>query len=105
MRVNAHTMAAGSMQYSYSARAWTEVVIRIFCIDTAFYGMHFRLIIFTANRYTCSYLNLFFNKIVVDHFLSHTMFYLDTRIHFHEVEIAMLIYQEFYSTNTFIVNS
>ena len=30
------------------------------------------------------------------------MFYLDTCIHFHKVEVAVLVYQEFYSTSTLI---
>ena len=67
--------------------------------------MTLRNIIPATYFFTHRYFYLFFDQIKIDHFFRYTMFYLDTGIHFHEIEIAVLIHQELNGTNTFIINS
>src|SRR5690606_33581753 len=46
--------------------------------------------------------NLLFNQIEIDYFLSNAMLYLNAGIHFHEIEIAVLVYKELYSSHAFV---
>src|ERR1700744_5939903 len=98
-------MATGCMQRSYFTRAWAEVVIWVFCIYAALYGMYLWLVVAAADRHTCSYFYLLLYQVVADHFFCYLMLYLYTGIHFHKIEVAVLIYQELNGTHAFIVNS
>src|SRR5580658_2066370 len=98
-------MAAGSVQCGYFAGAWPEIVIRVFSIYTTFYGMYFWFVIAPADGHACGYLYLFFNQVIADHFFRYSMLHLYAGIHFHEVEITMLVHQEFYRAHTFVIYS
>src|SRR5882757_501120 len=82
-----------------------EIVIGVFRVDAAFDGMALWFVIEPADGVACGYLYLFFYQIKVDYFFRHAMFYLDTGIHFHEVEVAMFIDEKFYRPDTFVVDS
>src|SRR5688572_5153073 len=97
-------MAARYMQYRYLTRRGTEIVIRIFRVDTAFDGMHLWCIVLARDRYACSYLYLFLDKVKVDHFFRYAVLYLDTGVHLHKVEVTVLIYQELDSAHAFVVD-
>src|SRR5260221_2871111 len=92
MRVDPDTMSARLVKHVDPAGRRPEIVVRIFRIDTAFDGMPLGLVIQTADTIAGGYLDLLLNKIEVDDFLRHTMFYLDTGIHFHEVEVTMFVH-------------
>src|SRR5687767_562918 len=98
-------MAAGLMKCCYPSRRRTEIIIRIFGVDPALNGVHLWFVVQTGNGITCSNFYLLFDKVVVYHFFRYAMFYLDTGIHFHEIEIAMLVDQEFDGAYAFIINS
>ncbi len=104
MRIHANPMTARLVQDSDSSGRGSEIIIGIFCIDPAFNGMPLRLIILTAYRFARCYFDLFFDQIEIHDFFRNAMFYLYTRIHFHEIEIAVLVYQEFNGAYTFIIN-
>src|SRR5690348_15567359 len=96
MTIYTYAMPAGLMEYCNFSGAWAKIIIGIFGVNTAFNGMHHRYIIFTGKFITCSDHDLFFYQVVIDHFFRYTMLYLYTGIHFHEIKIAVLIYQKFY---------
>src|ERR1019366_2614335 len=95
-------MSAGCMQNGYFTGAWPEIIIRVLCIDTAFDSMNFRFVITPAYRHARGYFYLFFYQVVADHLFSNAMLHLYPGIHFHEVEIPVLVHQELYGTHTFI---
>src|ERR1700752_2991846 len=104
MRVYTYSMATRYVKVLYSARRRTEAVCRIFCIDTAFHCMHLWEIVLARYFNSGSNLYLLGNKVVVNYFFRYRMFNLYTGVHFHKVEIAVLVNQEFNSTYTFVVN-
>ena len=97
-------MATWCMQCGDLAGTRAEVVVRIFRINAALYSMYFWLVVAATYRHTCGYLYLFFDQVVADHFLRHAMLHLYTGVHFHEVEVAVLIHQEFYGTHAFVID-
>ena len=102
MRINPDAMASGLMQYGDFTRAWTKIVIRILSVDAAFNGMHLWKIMFSGNRFSCSYFNLFLNQVKIGNLFCYTMLNLYAGIHLHEIKIPVLVYQEFYGSYTLI---
>src|SRR3546814_6116234 len=66
--------------------------------------MHAWKIMLTRNWNTGGYLDLFFDQIVIDHFFSHRMFYLDAGVHFHEIEFLVFVNQEFNGSGAFVIH-
>src|SRR5574343_54744 len=54
MCVNANTVTTWNVEVQDFTRTWTEVVVWIFCIDTAFDSVFEWLVIFTRNWLTSS---------------------------------------------------
>ena len=105
MRINTNPMSAGTMVFCYFSRARTKIHSRIFRIYSALYCMHNWIIIFTRNLFSCSNLNLLFYEIKINYLFSDRMFDLNSRIHFHKIEIAIFIHKKFYRSNSFILYS
>src|ERR1700754_2617887 len=104
MRINPDPMSARLMKHIDPTWRRPEIIVRIFRIDTALDSMSLWFIVYSANAISGSYFYLFFNKIKIDDFLRHTMFYLDTGIHLHEVEITMLVHEELDSTHALVID-
>jgi len=98
------TMTARLVHYCNPARTWPEIIIGIFSIDPAFDGMHTGIIIQSRNGFAGSNFYLFLDQVVIGYFFCNTMFNLDPGIHFHEIKIPVLVYKEFNSTHTFIID-
>ena len=101
---NPNTRPAGLVQYSYAAGGRPEIIVRIFSIYAAFNGMHLRRIISAGYFLTFRNFYLFFYKIIIYYLFRNTMFHLYSRMHFHGIKIAMLIYKKFNGANAFIIN-
>src|SRR5258708_27406465 len=97
-------MPAGLVEDGDPSRGRSEIIIGIFGIDTALNGMPLRLVIESADRISCRYFDLFFDQVEIHHFFRDTMLYLDTGVHLHEVEIAVLIHEEFDRSHAFVVD-
>src|SRR5580692_4951471 len=104
MTVDPDTMPPRLMQHIDPARRRPEIIIGVLSVDPAFDGVPLRFVIQPADRLARRYLYLFFDQIEIRDFLRHAMLYLDTRIHLHEVEIAMLVHQEFNGAHTLIID-
>ncbi|MNV87685.1 hypothetical protein D3C71_1818270 [compost metagenome] len=103
MGIYPYAMTTRRVEVGDFSRARSEVVKRIFSIDPAFDRVHIRQVIFSGDWNSRSYFNLFFDQVVVDHFFCYRVFHLDTGIHFHEIEVAVFINQEFNCSGTFIL--
>lgn len=66
--------------------------------------MQFWCIIFPRYRNSGSYLNLLKYEVEIDHLLGYGVFHLDTRIHFHKIELPIFINQEFNGAGPFILD-
>src|SRR4030095_5941108 len=97
MRIKTDSMTSRLMQYSDPAGTWSEVVVRIFGIDTTFDGMKFRIIILSCDGCSRSNFDLLLYKVIIGNFFCNAMLHLDTGIHFHEIKIPMLVYKKFNS--------
>src|SRR3546814_8798759 len=86
MGVHTYPMPSRGVKIRDPSRTGSEIIERILGIDPAFDRMHAWKIMLTRNWNTGGYLDLFFDQIVIDHFFSHRMFYLDAGVHFHEIE-------------------
>ena len=84
--------------------AGPEIIIRVFRIDPALNGVHGRIIVLSGDGFARGDLDLFFDQIEIGHLFRHTMFNLDARVHLHEIEIAVLVYQELNCTHTLIAD-
>src|SRR5690606_21735637 len=93
------------MEISDCSRRWSKVIKWIFGIYSAFDRMHFWFVVRSRNGHTTSHFYLFFYQIKVDYFFGYRMLHLDTRVHFHKIEIAVLIYQKLNCSCTFIIHS
>src|SRR3989339_1277010 len=93
------------MKIGNQSRRWSEIIKRIFSIDATLDCMHFRDIVFSGDWNARSNFYLFFDQVEVDYLFSYRMLYLYTGIHFHEVEVAVFIYEEFYCTSSFLIYS
>src|SRR3982750_4399470 len=104
MAVHTYTMATRLMQHGDLTRRRTKIIVWIFSIDTTFDRMHLRFVV--EPRYFLSHCNLylFFNQIMVDDFFGYTVFNLYSRVHFHEIKIAVLVNKEFNSADTLIID-
>src|SRR3989337_3237958 len=105
MAVNPYAMTSWLMQRCDSARRRAKIIVRVFSIDPAFYRVHLWNIIIPRDAFAASDFDLFFDQVKINNLFCNAMFYLYSRIHFHELEIAVLVYQEFNSSYTLIVNS
>src|SRR5690348_10769060 len=100
MTVNAHTMTSRLMKCRDTTWRRTEIIVRIFSIDTTFNRMHLWKIIVARDLFTYGDLYLFLDQIIIDDLFCYTMLDLNTRIHFHEIEIAVFVHQKFDGTDT-----
>src|SRR5690606_29023197 len=57
------------------------------------------------NFFTSSYLDLLFYQVVVNYLFRNRMLYLDTGIHLHEIELAVLVHQELDGAHAFVTDS
>ena len=64
--------------------------------------MHLGVVISAGYGFASCDFNLFFYKVVIDHFFCYTVFNLDTSIHFHKIKFPVLVNKEFYRANTLI---
>ena len=97
-----HVHPAGVKPWSCLVMAWNR------CRDLLhWYGTRshaFREYSFAGYFSPMADLYLFLDQVVINHFFRNAVFYLDTGVHFHEIEITVFINQELYRSNTFIAN-
>ena len=67
--------------------------------------MHLRVVVATGNGFAGCQFDLLFHQVVIDDFFGNGVLNLDTRIHFHEIEIAVFIDQELYRSYALIFHS
>ena len=85
--------------------ARTELIIRIFRINTAFDSVTAELyvVLRNAERETCGYLYLSLNEIETGNFFCDRMLDLYTGIHLHEVEVMLFVNEELDSTGVAVI--
>ncbi len=66
--------------------------------------LYLDVLLLVAQRFTISDTNLFLDDIDSGDHLGHRVFYLDTRIHLHKVEVALLIQEEFHRSGACIAD-
>src|SRR6185312_4772226 len=93
------------MEISDLSGSRTKVIERILGIDTAFDGVHRWLVVLARDGYTSSNLDLFLDQVKVDHLFSNRVLNLDTGVHLHKVEVAVLVNQKLDSARAFIFYS
>src|SRR5690348_1345367 len=101
MAIDADTWPTWWQILLYSTRLWTEIGVGILCSNTALDGMPTKLYILLAQlqRHPGCNAYLLFDKIKPRHHLRHGMFYLQARIHLHEIVAILLIDQELKRTS------
>ena len=104
--VDTYTDTVRFHQLTDDTRRRHEVVFRIFGTDTAFDSMTtlFQLFLLEVQRFATGYTQLFLHQIHSNYFFRNRMFYLQTGIHFQEIEVTVLVYQEFNGTSPLIVH-
>src|SRR5690606_10804487 len=93
------------MEVSDFTWRWSKVIKRILRIDSALNRVHRRLVVFTRNWNTSSYFNLLFNQVEIDDLFRNRVFHLNTRVHFHKIEILVFIHQKLNGTCTLVIHS
>src|SRR6056297_3011233 len=86
-------------------RRGSKIMKYILSIDSALDSMHFWRITLGANLVAGSYFDLLFDEVVIDHFLRHGMFHLNSGIHLHEIKVSVLIHEKFYGTYAFVIDA
>src|SRR5690349_9183549 len=104
MAVDPNAVSAWKMQVSDLTWCRAEVISRIFCINAALHSEKLWRVVNARYRLARSNFYLFFDKVEVRNFLSDRVLYLDTGVHFHEEELAVLIDKEFDGSCSFVTN-
>lgn len=88
------------------AGAWSEVIRGIFGVDAAFDDVHFGRwkSVFAFDLLAGGDEDLFFDEVEVEEFFGHGVFYLDAGIHFHEIEVAVFVEEEFDGAEAFVAD-
>ncbi len=102
--VDPYAMATGLMQHRNTAGRGTKIVVRVLRIDPTLDRVHLRNIITTRNFIPRRNQDLLLDEIVIDHLLRHTMLHLNPRVHFHEIEVPVLVHQKLNRTYTLIID-
>ena len=102
MCVYTYTVPTWTMIIGNRSGARTKIVVRVFCIDSALYGVHYWKVIFSRNFFSSRNFNLLFYKIMINNLFCNRVLNLYSGIHFHEIKIFVFIHQEFDSAHTFI---
>src|SRR5699024_927572 len=90
MRLPTHAKTAWCVETGDFARTWQEGV-RIFGVDTAFHGMaaNVNFFLLDRQRWNGSDTQLFFDQVNAGDHFGIRMFYLNTGVHFDEIELAV----------------
>src|SRR5690606_41982095 len=102
MCVHPYTVSTRRVEIGNLTGRWPETIERILGVNTAFNGMHGRLVVVARNRDAGCNFYLFFNQVKINDFLRYGVLYLNTGVHLHKVEVAVLVNQKFNGTRTFI---
>src|SRR5450631_394417 len=105
MRIKPDTISSRCVKAFYHARRRSEIMIGIFGIDAAFDSMSLRLPGLLRNFSAIGNMKLLLDQIHPDHLLGHAMLDLNTRIHFHEIEIIFCIEQKFYRSSADVADA
>ena len=75
---------------------WTrpEIEIWILCVDAALHRVHLWIAVAARNGLAGCNFDLFFDQVKIDDLFGYGVFYLDAGVHFHEVEVPVLIDQK-----------
>src|SRR5699024_1735274 len=82
----------------------TEIVLGILRIDATLDSVTAHLKFLILKLLARCYLDLLSHEVVIGNFFGYRMLYLDTGIHFNEVEVFFIIHQKFYRSRTFIID-
>src|SRR5258708_2959706 len=105
MAVDANTMSAWLVKINNFSRRRSKSMSGVFRVNATLHSKQSRVVVVTGNRNASRYFNLFFDQIIISNFFGNRMLHLDTRIHFHEIEITVFIHEEFNGSSTFVVDS
>ena len=96
MGVDAHAFAAGRIPQLDGAGARCEIVVGVLGIDAALDRMPARggFEHMMRQRFASCHANLLLDQLATHHLFGDWVFDLDTRVHFHEVEILALFIDE-----------
>ena len=91
MAIDAHAAAPGRIIHFDPARAGTEIVEGIFCIDPAFDGVSAKLNVALgdAQRFAHGNHDLLLHQIDAGDFLGDGMFHLNPFVHFQEIKVPV----------------
>ena len=104
--VQTEITAFGSFTNGYHSGRWHKVILRIFGIDTAFDGSsaEFYIFLLIRQRIARSHRDHVTHQIDTGTFLRHRMLYLQTGIHFKEIEVLVFIHHELQCAGTVITD-
>jgi len=102
--VYADAVTFGGMQRLDSAGAGSEAVEGVFGIDAALHGMRLREVVVAGDVFAGGDFDLLLDEVEVDDFFGHGVFHLNAGVHLHEVEVAILIDEEFDGAYAFVVD-
>src|SRR6056297_974000 len=103
MCVDPCAMPPGDIECSCYASRRTEIVSGILSVDSAFNRVPSYLEGRRINFFTGSYSDLFFYKIYIRYFFGYRVLNLNPGIHFHEIEVVIIVHQKLYGSGTFII--
>ena len=105
MCIKPDSMATGCMENCNCSRRRPEFVKRILCIDSAFDRMLCWIIVDSYNRNTGSHFDLFADQVKIRYDLfGDRVLHLNSRIHFHKIEIPVFINQELNGSSSLILD-
>ena len=81
---------------------WTKIIIWILGIDTTFDRVEFGIIVFSAQSVSSSHFDLLRNQVIINDLFGNRVFNLNSRVHFHKIEIAVFVHQKLNCTCPFI---
>ncbi len=94
MGIDADSVAAGGVEGRNLTWTGAEVVVGVLGVDAALDGVHVRLVVASRNFGSAGNFNLLANQVVVGHFFGNGVLHLNSGVHLHEVEVAVLVDQE-----------
>ena len=104
--VDPHARTARGQPAGDLARGGAEVLAGILGVDPALNGMagELDLLLLDGDGFAPGDAQLLGDQVDPRHHLGHGMFHLDTGVHFHEIEAAAAIHQEFHGARTLVAN-
>src|SRR3989338_1194428 len=105
-RIDAHTGSARRIVAGDLAEARQEAILRVFRVDTELHGEAAKpdILLLVLQFMAVGDANLFLHNVDAGNGFRHGVFDLDAGVHFHEIEIVILVEKEFDGARVFIAH-